>query len=107
MRVLLDECMPRKIRGELPDHHVQTVTQAGWSGVKNGALLNLAATRFDVFLTVDGSLEYQQNLVTLPIAVIVLTSFRNDLASLRPLMPQVRELLPLVQPGHLYHIGHL
>ena len=61
MRVLLDECFPRALRVELLGHEVTTVAEAGWAGVKNGALLQLAATRFEVLLTVDRNLEYQQN----------------------------------------------
>ena len=56
MRVLLDECVPRALRAELPGHEVETVSEAGWAGVKNGALLQLAATLFDVILTVDRNL---------------------------------------------------
>jgi hypothetical protein len=58
MRVLLDECVPRALRGELSGHEVKTVAEAGWAGVKNGALVQLAAKDFDVLLTVDRNLEY-------------------------------------------------
>jgi Domain of unknown function (DUF5615) len=71
MRVLLDECVPRPLRAELSDHEVKTVAEAGWAGVKNGALLQLAATQFDVLLTVDRNLEYQQNFAHLKLAVVV------------------------------------
>ena len=57
MRVLLDECLPRALRRELPGHEVKTVGEAGWAGVTNGELLKLAAGHFDVLLTVDRSLE--------------------------------------------------
>jgi hypothetical protein len=60
MRVLLDECVPRALRDALPGHQVQTVSEVGWAGVKNGQLLRLAATQFDLLLTVDRNLEYQQ-----------------------------------------------
>ena len=53
MRVLLDECLPRELATELPGHEVWTVPQAGWASIKNGALLRLAVTRFDVFVTID------------------------------------------------------
>jgi hypothetical protein len=53
MRVLLDECVPRGLRRELPGHEVKTVAEAGWAGVKNGELLQLAARQFDLFLTID------------------------------------------------------
>src|ERR1035437_1149746 len=86
MRVLLDECFPRALRVELPGHEIATVAEAGWAGVKNGALLQLAATRFELLLTVDRNLEYQQNFSNLTIAVIVVDSPSNDVEVLRPLM---------------------
>ena len=57
MRVLLDECVPRQLRGELTGFEVYTVQDMGWAGVKNGALLELAATQFNVLFTVDRDLE--------------------------------------------------
>ena len=95
----------RKLRRELPDHDVRTVTEMGWGGTKNGALLRRAAEEFDVLLTVDANIEFQQNPATLPISVIVLITYSNDIDVLRPLMPQVRDLLPHVEPGKLYRIG--
>jgi hypothetical protein len=70
MKVLLDECVPRKLRRELQEHEVHTVTERGWSGIKNGKLLTLAEVEFDVFLTVDQNLKYQQNLEAFNIGVI-------------------------------------
>jgi len=99
VRVLLDECVPRKLKGELPGHDVQTVTEMGWSGIKNGPLLRRAAQEFDVFLTVDQGVEYQQNLVGLNLAIILLVAATNDIDDLRPLMPRVRETLNSVSPG--------
>lgn len=104
MRVLLDECVPRGLRAELPGHEVKTVADAGWAGVKNGALLQLAATRFDVLLTVDRNLEYQQNFAGLTIAVIVIDTPSNDIEVLRPLMSKVRDALPKVKPGVAVHV---
>lgn len=104
MRVLLDECVPRPLRAELPDHDVKTVAEAGWAGVKNGALLQLAATQFDVLLTVDRSLEYQQNFSGLTIAVVVIVSSSNDIDALRPLMASVREALLTANPGVVTHV---
>ena len=94
MRVLLDGCVPRALRAELSGHEVKTVAEAGWAGLKNGALLQLAATRFDVLLTVDRNLEYQQNFAGLTIAVIVIDVPSNDIAVVRPSMPAVLEALP-------------
>ena len=72
MRLLLDECVPARLRKSLPSHQVSTVVQEGWSGVKNGKLLALAATGFDAFITVDKNLSYQQNTSNAPVAVLVL-----------------------------------
>jgi len=105
MRVLLDECVPRALRTALPGHEVGTVAEAGWAGVKNGALLRLAATRFDVLLTVDRHLEYQQNFSGLTIAVIVIDAPSNDIAVLRPLMPAVLAVLPDAKPGTVTHVS--
>ena len=89
MKVLLDECVPRKLRRELAEHEVLTVTERGWSGLKNGKLLVLAEVEFDVFLTVDQNLRYQQNLKAFNIGVILLTARNNRLKTLLPLMPEV------------------
>lgn len=66
MRILLDEDLPRRLAAILAGHEVSTVQRSGWTGIKNGKLLGLAAAEFDVFLTMDGNLEFQQNLATLP-----------------------------------------
>ncbi|MBK8029147.1 MAG: DUF5615 family PIN-like protein [Chloroflexi bacterium] len=85
MRILIDECLPRKLKREFPDHDVATVQEMGWSGVKNGALLRAMVGQFDVFVTVDGNLEYQQNLSEAEIAVIVLKALNNKLETFLPL----------------------
>jgi len=104
MRVLLDECVPRGLRQELSGHEVKTVAEMGWAGVKNGALLERAEKEFDVFLTVDRSLEHQQNLAGYAIAVVVVHSSSNDIAVLRPLMPQVRSTLAQAKPRAVVHV---
>ena len=104
MRVLLDECVPRPLRAELSDHEVKTVAEAGWAGVKNGALLQLAATQFDVLLTVDRNLEYQQNFADIPLAVIVNVAPSNDVDVLRPFMAAVRDALLAAKPGVVTHV---
>jgi hypothetical protein len=72
MRVLLDECLPARLRRNLPGHDVQTVPQAGWASIKNGKLLRLIADsgKFDVFLTVDKNLPHEQKIEGLPFAVV-------------------------------------
>jgi hypothetical protein len=105
MRVLLDECVPRALRHELLGHQVTTVAEAGWAGVTNGELLRLAATRFDLMVTIDRNLEYQQNFAAFRIAVIVMHAPSNDIAVLRPLMPAVLAAIPLANPGAVTHVG--
>ncbi len=97
MRLLLDECVPARLRSALQAHEVSTVVSEGWSGVKNGKLLELAAQRFDAFITVDKNLRYQQNTAVLPVAVLVLDAVSNELQVLLPLVPALeRELAKLV-----------
>lgn len=72
MRILLDECVPQPVRKLLPKHHVSTVQEAGWTSVSNGELLRLAEEKFDVFVTSDKNLRYQQNLVSRKIGIIEL-----------------------------------
>jgi predicted nuclease of predicted toxin-antitoxin system len=105
MRVLLDECVPRALRDDIPGHEVKTVAEVGWAGVKNGELLRLAATAFDVLITVDRNLEYQQSFKDISLAVIVVRTSSNDIVALRPLMPAVVELIAQVKPGVVTHVG--
>jgi|GEM_PF-620767 hypothetical protein len=81
MRVLLDECLPVRLRRNLPGHDVQTVPQEGWASIKNGKLLRLIAAsgKFDVFLTVDKNLPREQKIEGLPFAVVVLRAKSNAL----------------------------
>jgi hypothetical protein len=104
MRVLLDECVPRALRQDLPGHEVNTVAEAGWAGVKNGELLQLAAGQFDVLLTVDRSIEHQQNFSSVAVAVIVVHAPSNDVTVLRPLMPAVLAAVSKAKPGMVTHI---
>ena len=93
MRLLLDESVPSRLRRSLVGHEVRTVVEMGWSGVKNGELLALAATEFDAFITVDKNLPYQQNLAMLPVAVIVLEAPSIELPALLPLLPALERVL--------------
>lgn len=99
MRLLLDECVPARLRKALPNHEVSTVGLEGWSGVKNGKLLALAGAGFDAFVTVDKNLPYQQNAAALPIAVLVLDAKSNELPFLLPLMPALEAVLNTLVKG--------
>jgi predicted nuclease of predicted toxin-antitoxin system len=105
MRVLLDECLPRRLKRSLPGHEVLTVPEAGWASKENGELLGLAAERFDAFLTVDRNLSFRQNLRNLRIAVVILVARGNRFTDLQPLMSQVAETLPGLTRGQVVRIG--
>ena len=94
MRVLLDECLPRRLKRELVGHDVKTAPEMGWASTRNGELLTLAGEQFDVFVTADRNLSYQQDVSAFDIAVVVLAARSNRLDDLRPLVPQLLELLP-------------
>ena len=98
--------MPRPLQRQLPGHDVRTVPEMGWSGKKNGELLQLMLPdHFELFLTVDQNLRYQQNLRAAKIAVVVLVAPSNRLADLLPLVPSVLTALGTIQPGDLVEIG--
>jgi aspartyl/asparaginyl beta-hydroxylase (cupin superfamily) len=78
----------------------------GWAGVKNGALLHLIqSTPIDVFITIDGNMEHQQNLSAVKFAIIVLNAADNKFETLRPLMPQIQDIVQTIKPGETMHIG--
>lgn len=108
MRILLDECLPARLRRELPGHEVQTVPHAGWAGIKNGRLLGLISDsgKFDVFLTVDKNLPHQQKLKDQPFAVVVLRAKSNRFEDTHPLMLEVSRRLAEFQPGQVYVLTH-
>lgn len=105
MRILLDESLPRELRDELPGHDVRTVQEMGWSGFKNGDLIARARHEFDVFLTADQNLRYQQNLSTLTMAVAVLVAKNNRIETLRPLVPELLQSLETLPARTLVQIG--
>jgi predicted nuclease of predicted toxin-antitoxin system len=105
MRVLLDECLPRRLRVEIPGHEVVTVGEAGWAGKGNGELLALAGGNFDVLLTVDQNLPSQQNIRNSGVGVIVLIARSNRTEHLSPLIPDVLKTLETISPGDLKRIG--
>ena len=105
MRVLLDECIDRRFAAAIVGHEVKTVPQAGWAAVKNGELLTLAADRFDIFVTVDRNLSFQQHLPRFSIAVIVLRAQSNRLVDLRPLAQDLLKAIPIAKRGEVTWIG--
>jgi predicted nuclease of predicted toxin-antitoxin system len=104
MRILLDESLPRRLALEISGHEVQTVQKQGWAGLKNGELLRRASGSFDVLVTGDRNLEFQQNLTKVSIAVVVLIAKSNRIESLRPLVPRLLTILASIQPGQLVRV---
>ncbi len=101
MRILLDECLPRRLRRSLPGHDVRTAPEMGWAGMKNGDLLRkMDSQGFAVLVTADRSLRYQQKLQTSGVAVIVLVASSNRLVDLSPLMSSVQATLKRFSKGN-------
>jgi len=106
MRVLLDENRPRRLKNYLSqDIKARTVADCGWSAKKNGELLRLAEKEFDVFLTMDSGIEFQQNLMGIDIAIILLQASSNRLVDLLPLVPNLEDSIQSAIPGSLQRVA--
>ncbi len=106
MRILIDECVDERLRNSLPGHDCHTARYAGLAGLKNGDLLVAAeAAGFDVLLTVDQGIAYEQNLKSRKIAIIVLHAKSNRLKDLLPLIPATLARLESIKPGETVPIG--
>jgi hypothetical protein len=99
VKILLDECVDWRLSRHIIGHDVKSARDMGWTGIKNGALLALAASQFDVFVTVDRNLSFQQNTATYAIAVVVLGARSNRLSDLTPLIPHLIAKLDAVGAG--------
>ena len=105
MRILLDEDLPRRLAALLVGHEVSTVQRSGWTGIKNGELLSLAAAQFDVFVSMDGNLEFQQNISALPIAVLIIRAMSNRMEHLTSLVPAILQELDNIPARSLRKVG--
>jgi predicted nuclease of predicted toxin-antitoxin system len=105
MRILLDESLPRPLREALPGHSVRTVAEMNWSAVENSELLRLAAAQFDVFVTADQNLQFQQNLGALPLSVVVLAARTNRIEDLRPILPELLSRLKSLPARTFLRLG--
>ena len=105
MKVLLDECVDWRLSREIVGHEVKTARQMGWSTIKNGELLALAAKEFEVFVTVDRNLSFQQKLPSFDLAVIVLRATSNRLADLKALIPELLASIPIAKRGQASFVG--
>jgi predicted nuclease of predicted toxin-antitoxin system len=106
MRILLDENLPRQLKQHFTaDIEALTVQERGWSGKKNAELLRLAAEEFDVLLTMDRGVEFQQRVESLSIAILIIRASSNRFEDLQPLIPEVREVLKGIHPGQVTRVG--
>lgn len=105
MHVLLDACMPERFRLLLTGHNVQTVRFAGLGDLLDGALLAAMEGRFEILVTCDQNLRWQQNLQGRTLSIIVLLAPSNRLVDLAPLAPRVAHAIGTIAPGHIIEIG--
>lgn len=103
MRILLDECVPWPVRAILPGHECVTASYRGWGGAKNGDLLRLAEGEFDLFLTTDQNLRYQQQLTGRRIPILELST--NDLRRLRGAARVIQEAVSAMKPGQFRQLA--
>jgi predicted nuclease of predicted toxin-antitoxin system len=93
MKILLDECLPRRLLRDLNGYSVTTAPRQGWSGKKDAELILLADGEFDVFITIDSNIVFQQNLRTLHLRMIVLRAVNSRYETLQPLVPDLLQAL--------------
>jgi len=105
VRILLDECVDWRLSRHIVGHDVRSARQMGWTAVKNGELLALASEHFEVFVTVDQNLSFQQNVRALRIAVIVLHGRTNRLGDLLTLVPNLLLAIDSARPGIVKIVG--
>lgn len=108
MKILLDECVTRHLKVLLSEHEVYTVREMNWSGIKNGKLLSLCvANSFEIFLTIDKNLRFQQNIVQHAIIVVVLNSVTSNLSELKEFIPILKVKIPAFEKNKVYTIDKI
>ena len=104
MRILFDQGVPKKLRRHLPSHEIKTAYEAGVNELENGALLRWAQDSFDILISTDANIRYQQQLPDYDIALLVLRAFTNALEDYLPLVPQILEKLETIQAGEVAYL---
>jgi predicted nuclease of predicted toxin-antitoxin system len=106
MKILLDECITKRLKNKLPEYKVNTVFEMGWSGLKNGNLMKVAVENsFEIFLTIDKNIEYQQNLKSYEIAVVILNTVNSKIEYLEELLPKFKQEINNFEKGKAYIIN--
>jgi hypothetical protein len=103
MNILLDECVPWPLHKLLPDHQCATPKQRGWGGIQNGELIRLAEMHFDLFITSDQNIRYQQNLANRHIPILELST--NDLHRIQAAAPLIQAAIAMIHPGEFRSLG--
>ena len=107
MKILLDECITKRLKSKLTEYQVNTVFEMGWSGLKNGTLMTKAIkNNFDIFLTIDKNIEYQQNLKSYQIAVVVINTASSKLENLEKLLPKFKQDINTFEKGKVFKINN-
>lgn len=106
MKIILDECLPRRLVRDLHDHAVTTAPQRRWASLTNGELLKLVEPDFDILITMDRSIVHQQNLEDLHICLIVLHAVNSRYETLQPLVPEIRRAVEQAKDGSVIHVGN-
>jgi len=104
MQILFDKGVPVGLRRSLPGHSVTALHEVGWDDLENGELLKSAQNQYDVLITTDSNMKYQQRLSDYNIALIVLRAFNTKLESYLPLVPEIENVLTTIQPGEVVYI---
>lgn len=105
MKILLDECLPRRLVRDLSFYCVTTVPRQGWAGVTDAELLKLADGEFDVFITIDSNLAFQQNLKSSALCILVLRALNSRYETLQPLIPDILVAIEKAQAGQIVLVG--
>src|SRR5574342_268228 len=105
MKILIDECIPKRVKSLLKGFSVFTSHEMGWTSLENGDLMRAAVEKqFDVLLTVDKHLEFQQNIRDFKLTVVVLDVHINKIELISPLIPKLIEKLPTFEKGKVYYL---
>ena len=105
MKLLLDECVTVDLKKDLAEHEIRTVVEAGYKGLQNGNLLRAAAGQYDVLITVDRNLRFQQNIRSLSVAILIIDAGGITYSHLKPLLLKVRNALINIQPGQIITVS--
>jgi len=105
VRILFDECLPCPLARQIADHDVKTVQEEGWAGKSNGTLLSLMKGRFDIFITVDRNLVFNEDVSGLKVGVLVLHASSNRLEDLESLVPEILAALEEIRSGQVIHLS--